>query len=344
MNPNELPPSAVLNQMLWGKAVSVSLSALAKLGVADLMESEPVSAEYLAEKTGAHAPSLYRVMRMIASLGVFTELPGRLFTLTPVGRCLRADAPDSLRALAIMIGDEFHIRAHEKLLHCVRTGGDAITAAYGKNVFELLQEEPEQAENFQRCMTAYSRMEVALLDPVMDFSGFRRIADVGGGYGMLLGHILQKNPGLHGVLFDLPSVTAAARSAGHFQGCGDRIAFETGSMFEHVPAGCDAYIMKHIVHDWDDAHNHKILRLMCEQLALHAKDNGRVFLAEMIVPHGPEPSPAKLLDIEMLLMTIGGKERTVPEFSALFDDAGLELVGVKTTAGPITLIEARVAQ
>jgi hypothetical protein len=344
MNPNELPPNAILTQLIWGKSITTSLSALAKLGVADQMDGEPVTAEYLAEKTGAHAPSLYRVMRMLASLGVFQEWNGRRFSLTPVGTCLRADAPDSLRDLAIMTGDPWQMRGYENILHSIRTGHDSITAAYGKNVFELFPEIPEQAENFHRCMTGYSRLEIGALDPVMDFSGFHRLADVGGGHGMLLAHILRKHPHLHGVLFDLPSVVGGAIGAGHFHDCADRVVYESGSMFERVPPACDAYIMKHIVHDWGDEHCHKILRLICEQLAIHAPENGRLFLAEMVVPHGPEPSPAKLLDIEMLVMTIGGKERTVPEFAALFEDAGLELVGAKTTESPLALIEARVAR
>ena len=343
-NPNEMPPFAVLSQLLWGKTVATSLSALAKLGVADHMESIPVSADWLAEKTGAHAPSLYRVMRMVGMLGVMQEHPGKLFTLTPVGRCLRADAPESQRNMAIMVGDPWQMRGYENILHALKTGEDGLFPAYGKHAFDVLGDIPEQAENFNRCMTSYSVSEVGALDGVMDFAAFRRIADVGGGHGMLLSHILRKTPGLQGVLYDLPSVVGGAARAGHFQGCEDRITFESGSMFDGVPTGCDAYIMKHILHDWSDEHCVKILRLMSDQLAAHALDAGRVFIAEMIVPDGPEPSPAKLLDIEMLVLTVGGKERTVPEFAALFAAAGLELVGVKTTQAPIALVEARVAR
>ena len=345
MNPNELPPAAILSQMLWGKQITCSLSAIARLGVADHMDREhAVTAEYLAEKTGAHAAALYRVMRMLASLGVFHELTGRRFSLTPVGDCLRSDAPDSLRDLAIMDGDQWQMRGYENMLHCVRTGKDGITAAYGKSSFDLLHDFPDSAEIFQRCMSGYSRMELVALDPVLDFSPFHRVADIAGGYGLVLSHILRKHPHLQGVLFDLPQVVGGATSAGFFHDCADRVAYDAGSMFERVPTGCDAYIMKHIVHDWSDEACHKFLRLICEQLAIHAPENGRLFVAEMIVPHGPEPAPAKMLDIQMLVMTQGGKERTVPEFSALFEDAGMELVGVKTTNSPIALLEARVAR
>jgi hypothetical protein len=344
MNPSELPPSAQLMNLLWGKAVTTSLSAIADLGVADHMGDEPVTAAELAAKTGAHADSLYRVMRMVASLGVFQELPGQRFALTPMGRCLREDAPDSQKATAIMVGDPWQMRGYENIRHAVKTGQDGITAAYGKNGFEVLAELPDQEQNFQRCMSAYSRLELMVLAPILDFSAFERVADVGGGYGMLLGHLLRQHPALQGVLFDLPHVVAGAQASPFLSDLGGRASFEPGSMFDHVPAGCDAYIMKHIIHDWSDEHCHRILSLMSQALAAHAPENGRVFLAEMIVPEGPEPAPAKFLDIEMLTLTPGGRERTVPEFGALFARAGLQLVGVKTTQGPIALIEARVAQ
>jgi hypothetical protein len=329
--------------LLWGKEIVAVISALAKLGVADHMDSEPATAEVLAAATGADAGALYRVMRLLASIEIFEELPGQRFALTPMGRCLRADAADSVRGVAMMNGDEWSIRACEYALHSIRTGENAIQAAYGKNAFEVLAERPAQLANFQLAMTGYSNVEVAVLDPILEFGVFTRLADVGGGHGALLAHILGKHPRLEGVLFDLPEVTSQACQSPALKPFHSRVSFETGSMFERVPHHCDAYIMKHIIHDWSDDRCHTILRLMCEQLASHAPQHGRVFLAEMIVPHGPEPAPAKFLDIAMLLHTPGGRERTVAEFAAMFEEAGLELVGVKTTAGPICLIEAKVA-
>jgi hypothetical protein len=344
MSQPELPPSAQMMNLLWGKAIATSLSALAKLGVADhLSADEPTSAEAVAAATGAHAPSLYRVLRMLASLGVFHEWPGQRFTLTPLGQCLRADAPDSVRGVAMFLTDEWHMRGYENIEHCVRTGENGVQKVYGRDVFEVMSTDPQWLEHFQLGMSNYSGMEGALLEPLLDFSAFQRLADVAGGHGGLLGQILRKNQKLQGVLFDLPEVIAHAPSAATL-GCAGRLTFESGSMFERVPAGCDAYILKHIIHDWDDAHCHQILRLICDQLAAHAPSTGRVFLAEMVVPHTPEPHPAKFLDIEMLVVTAGGKERTEAEYAVLFESAGLELVGVRTTPGPICLIEARVAQ
>lgn len=338
-----LPPQAQIMNLLWGKAISTSISAIAKLGVADHMSAgEPASAEALAQATNAHAPSLYRVLRMLAGIGVFEEHSGQRFTLTPLSACLRSDVPDSVRGVAMFLTDPWHMRGYENIFHSLKTGENGVQKAYGRHGFDVIADDPASLENFQAGMSNYSAIEGALLEPLLDFSAFHKLADVGGGHGSLLSQILRRNPHLHGVLFDLPEVVAHAPTPADL-GLTNRMTLESGSMFHHVPAHCDAYIMKHIIHDWDDGHSHTVLRLMCDQLAQHAPQTGRVFLAEMIVPHSPEPHPAKFLDIEMLVMTPGGKERTVAEFSVLFESAGLELVQAHTTPGPICLIEARVA-
>ena len=340
----EIPPHAQMSSFLSGLCIASSISGIAKLGVADHMSSEePISVDTLAASTQAHAPSLYRVMRMLSSIGVFAEHSGQRFTLTPLGRTLRADAPDSTRGIALMNTDPWHMRGYERIFHCLRTGESGLQSEFGADPFEVISRDPASLANFQLAMSNYSTVEARLLEPLLDFSNFRRIADVAGGHGVLISQILRKNPHLEGVLFDLPEVIAHAPSAAEL-GCSGRLHYQSGSMFENVPPDCDAYIMKHIVHDWDDTRSHAILRLMCDQLAQKAPETGRVFLAEMIIPHSPEPHPAKFLDIEMLAMTPGGKERTEAEFAVLFESAGLELVGVKTTPGPICLIEGRVAK
>jgi hypothetical protein len=242
----------------------------------------------------------------------------------------------------MFLTDPWHMRAYENIVHSLKTGENGVQKAYGRNGFDVIAEDPASLENFQAGMSNYTAMEGALLEPLLDFSGFQRIADVGGGHGSLLAQILRRNPALQGVLFDLPEVVAHAPTPADL-GFTGRMALESGSMFERVPEGCDAYIMKHIIHDWSDEHCHRVLRLMCDQLAAHAPKAGRVFLAEMIVPHTAEPHPSKFLDIEMLVMTPGGKERTTAEFAVMFEAAGLELVQARTTPGPICLIEARVA-
>jgi hypothetical protein len=329
--------------LIWGKAISTSISAVAKLGIADHMSPhEPKTPGKLAALTNAHAPSLHRVLRMLASLGVFTEHPGPSFTLSPLGECLREDAPDSLRGVAMMISDTWQMQGYEFLEHSLRTGESGLAATSTEGIFAIISRNPAHLANFQAAMSNYSDAEGAALDPLLDFTRFQKLADVAGGHGSLLARILNRNPHLEGILFDLPEVIAEAPSPQSL-GLAGRLHFDAGNMFESVPAGCDAYIMKHIIHDWDDARCLQILRLIRDQLAAHAPSHGRVFLAEMVMPTTPEPHPAKFLDIEMLAMTEGGKERTEAEFAQLFEQAGLELVGIQPTLAPVCLIEARLA-
>jgi len=331
----ELPPPMVFMQLLFGKQLTYSLSGVARLGVADHMDKTARPIEELAAKVGAHAPSLYRVMRLLASLGVFKEGPARHFALTPVGELLKTDAPASLRAMAMMFGEEFSTRAYAHITDCLRTGGDGVTEAYGKDIWQVLAEHPAQCEVFQNAMTSNSSGSVPAIVEAYDFGGIKRIADVGGGHGFLLGSILRSYPAMQGVLFDRPEVVGSVPKNG-FAGLEGRVAVEGGSFFERVPDSCDAYIMKHIIHDWDDDHCRTILRPMREKLPR----NGRVLVCEMVVTDDPGPTPAKMLDIEMLVMTVGAKERTEAEFAELFASAGLKLNRIVPTARPVAVIEA----
>ena len=343
-NPNTppaLPPEAQMMQLLFGKIITFTLSGVAHVGVADHMGETPTSVEDLAARTGSHAPSLYRAMRMLASLGVFAEPQPRHFSLTPVGQMLRSDAPNSMRQMAMMFSDPWITNAYQNIVHCLRTGGDGVTKAYGKHAFDLFKEIPDQAERFHHAMTDLSTISGKALVEAYDFSRFQCIADVGGGHGVILGSILRATPGLRGVLYDLPEVVDGATPSGTLAGVEDRVSQQSGSFFEAVPAGCDAYILKHIIHDWDDERASRILSLMRAQLAAYPQ--GRVFLLEMVVPEGGQPAPATMLDIEMLVATLGGKERTEAEFRELFRSAGLEFERITPTKSPMCLIEARVA-
>ena len=337
--PAEMPPSAVMMQLLFGKHITYSLSALARLGVADHMNGEPKPVEDIAAAVGAHADALYRVLRMLSSVGVFRQ-DGRAFALTPVGHLLQTKAPGTLRHLAWMFCDEWSTRAFEQLPNTLKTGVDGVTAAYGKGAFDLLGELPEQCDTFQKAMSDLSQMEAEAILVAGDFSGITRLADVGGGHGTLLARILLANPSLKGVLCDLPEIAGQALSGGHFAGCEERVEIVPGSFFDAVPAGCDAYLLKHIIHDWSDELCQRILILIRDRLAAHAPQ-GRVIICEMLVPDGPEPAPAKMLDIEMLALTGGGRERTVGEFTALLGAAGLKLERIVPTHSPMCLIEAR---
>jgi hypothetical protein len=328
-------PQILLSQLLFGKQMTYCLSGVARLGVADHMDATPMPVEEIAARTGAHAPSLYRVMRMLASMGVFKEEPGKRFALTPAGELLKSNAPGTMRYFAIMFGDEWTTRAYEHFTDCMRTGQDGVSKAYGKHVFDLLAERPEQSDTFQAAMTSSSTMAGKAVADAYDFSGIKRLADVGGGQGALLGSILRRYPDMQGVLFDRAEIVAGVPK-NQFSGCEGRIAIEPGSFFERVPSGCDAYIMKHIIHDWSDEHCCKILALMRENLP----KNGRVLVCDMVVTGEPGPTPAKMLDIEMLVMTVGGKERTQEEFSELFASCGLRLNRIVPTERPICVVEA----
>jgi hypothetical protein len=328
------PPSAVLMRLLFGKQITYSLAAVARLGVADHMSRQFSSVDELAEKVAAHPAALFRVMRMLAGVGVFEEVPGRRFALTPVGELLKSQAPSSLRYPAMFFGDEWSTRAYQYIVDCVRTGGDGVTRAYGKHAFDFLAERPDQADTFHRAMSSFSAIDSEAILEAYDFSSIRRLADVGGGHGTLLAAILQRYPQMEGVLYDLPEVVEGANLTGY----DDRVRVESGSFFERVPSGCDAYLMKHIIHDWSDQHCRTILSLMRQQLPRE----GRVLVCEMIVPADSSPAPAKMLDIEMLVMTVGGRERTAEEFGDLFSSAGLRLGRVVTTKSPICVIEGLV--
>jgi hypothetical protein len=330
-----LPPQQAMMQLLFGKQLTYCLSGVARLGVADHMNATPMPVEEIAAKTGAHAPSLYRVMRTLAGLGVFKEAPGKRFALTPAGELLKSDVPGTVKYFAMMFGDEWTTRAYEHFTSCLRTGQDGVSQAYGKDVFDLLAERPGQLATFQAAMTSGSTLAGDAITQAYDFGGIKRLADVGGGHGALLASILRRNPNMQGVLFDRPEIVADVLKD-RFAGCEGRVAVEAGSFFERVPDGCDAYLMKHIIHDWSDEHCRTILTLMREKLP---KD-GRVLVCEMVVTDEPGPTPAKLLDIEMLVMTVGGKERTPDEFRELFASCGLKLNRIVPTGRPIAVIEA----
>jgi hypothetical protein len=329
-----LSPGAKLMQLLFGKQITYSIAAVARLGVADHMSATPVSIDLLAEKVGAQTPSLYRVMRMLSSVGVFRQTE-RQFSLTTVGELLRSDHKSSARYRAILRGEEWTTRAYEHFANCVCTGEDGVTKAYGKNLFELLAEQPDQADTFHRAMTDSSAVSSQAILEAYDFSGIQRLADIGGGHGLFLASILKQYPRMQGLLYDLPEVLATIPPS-QFVGCEGRIHLESGSFFARVPEGCDAYVLKHILHNWSDDDCIKILRLLREQLPAY----GRGLICEMVIQSDSVATPAKMLDIEMLLLTVGGKERSSEEFRDVFASAGLRIGRIVPTPSPLCVVEA----
>ncbi|MCA1439981.1 ubiquinone/menaquinone biosynthesis protein [Ensifer sp. IC4062] len=314
----------------FGFAVSQALRVIIELGIPDLLAAGEQSVDELAAATQSKADALYRVMRLLAPEGVLREVAPRRFALTELGAMLRSDQSGP-RDFVRMINSEAYL-AFEQLLYSVRTGKPAFDKVFGSPRFDWLSEHPEQAALFQRAMVALSQGSNEAVAEAYDFGPFTRVVDVGGGHGQLLSAILARNPHLSGVLFDLPSGLAAAQ-----QGAGGnlpRTEFVAGDFFESVPSG-DVYVVKKVVHDWDDDRAVVILR-NCRKAM---QQSGKVLVAETLVPPGDEPNLIKEIDVVMLAIT-GGLERTEAQYASLFKAAGLQLERVIQTKGPISLLEA----
>lgn len=325
-------PSQDLLRMGFGFAVAQALHVAAELGIADLLQDGPRSVEDLARAARTDTAALYRLLRFLASEGVFREESAGRFAQTDLSAGLRADAPDSPRDFIRMINSEAYA-AWGQLLHSVRTGGTAFEHVFGVPRFEWLASHPDQAALFQRAMIALSQGSNVEAAEAYDFAPCKRVVDVGGGHGQLLSAIVTRNPHLSGVLYDLPAGIAAARTGvgGPLPRC-DLVA---GDFFKSVPEGADIYIMKKVIHDWDDDRAAKILDNCRRALA----PGGKVLVAETIVPPGNDPHPIKLMDLNMLAVT-GGMERTRAQYERLFARAGLRLVRVIATSGPLSILEA----
>jgi hypothetical protein len=307
----------------------------AKLGLADLLNDGPVSIGDLARATDTHPGSLYRLMRALASREVFSEDADGRFSLTGMADPLRSDAPNSARTWALFSGSEANLLTWANLEHSVRTGRPAFEHVYGKAWFDYLDEQPDLAAIFNDLMTGETTDEAAAIVAAHDFSSYQRIVDVGGGHGALLALILDRHPHASGVLFDLPQVIASARGPLDLHFAQRRATKTAGDFFDAVPPGGDAYVLKYIVHDWDDDRAVTILTNCRQAMA----EDGRVLLAEMVLPPRNVPSPAKWLDLTMLLY-FHSRERTEAEYRELLRQAGLQLVTVTPTASPFSILEA----
>jgi O-methyltransferase domain/Dimerisation domain len=328
-------PQEVMNRMLTGYWTTQALYVAAKLGIADLLTHGPRSADDLAQATEVHAPSLYRLLRALASMGVFAEDGAARFSLTPLAECLRSGVPGSQRALAIMSGEE-HYKAWGELLYSVRTGKIAFDKLYGMPVFDFLSKNLEQAKVFDAAMVGVHGRETAAMTDAYDFSGIGVLADIGGGNGSLLTTVLTKHPALRGILYDLPGVTERAEADLQAAGLADRCRVVGGNFFDSVPVGADAYLMRHIIHDWEDEKATKILRNVHRAMG----EGGRLLVVEGVIPPGNDPCFGKLLDLTMLTIP-GGKERTEEEYRALFETGGFQLTRIVPTKAEVSVIEGK---
>lgn len=329
-----MPPEAFIGQVAFGAMMTQALAVAAKLGVADLLAARPQTIGELAAATKTHERSLYRVLRSLASIGIFAETEPQVFENTPYSEPLRADAPNSLRNGAIFMGEEWHWRVWGDMLYSVETGKPAWGHIHGVEVFDYFAANPQQAEIFNNAMTDMSASIAPAVVEAYDFSGFNTLVDIAGGHGYLLAHILKANPTVKGILFDVPSVIAGAGAFFEKEGVAERVGKTAGDFFSAVPKNADAYIMKHIIHDWDDERAAKILRNIQQSMA----ENGKVLIVEVVVPEGNEPHQSKVLDLEMLVSP-GGVERTAGEYSELLAAAGLRLTRIVPTKSPFSIIE-----
>jgi O-methyltransferase domain/Dimerisation domain len=323
-------------QLITGNWVSQAVSTAATLGVADVLARGPHRVDAVAEAVGADADALYRLLRALAGLGLVDELDDREFTLTELGELLRTDAPNSLRGFAVMVGSHWHRRAWTDLADSVRTGESAFTRVFGDS-WEYFRDHPDDGEVLNQAMTAASGTLLAPALSAYDFTRFGRIVDVGGGHGALLATVLAGSPAVQGVLFDLPHVIDGAGAPLERAGVADRCEFVGGSFFDAVPAGGDAYLIANIIHDWDDGSAVQIL----SNCRAAMNSGGRVLLCEAVIPDkAGEPSPAALIDLEMLVMAPGARQRTAGEFERLFQRAGLRLLGITPVGDTFSVVEA----
>jgi hypothetical protein len=328
-----------LMSCITGHWVAAAVYAAARLGIADQLRDGPRSSDDVAKAVGGHPSSVYRLLRALATLGIFDEVRPRTFALTEVGDLLRADHPQSMRSMALFQGAPPHWQGWGSFLHSVRTGESAFEHVHGKGFFDYCQTDREFGAAFDGAMTGMSAATVSAVLEAYDFSGIARLVDVGGGHGYLLSRILVEYPALKGCVYDLPHVVAGAAPLLKAAGVAGRCETAGGSFFDAVPPS-DAYISKHIIHDWDDESCLKILRNMRQGLA----PGGRVLLVEVVIgAENNREALGTLIDLEMLHSTHGGRERTESEFAALFSTAGLKLTRVVPTQSLFSVLEARAA-
>ena len=329
------PPHMQLIQMSMGYWVSRILFVAAKLELADRLADGPRSSAELAPETGMNARALHRLMRTLASLGVLTERDGGKFALTPLGEALRKNAPGSAHASVLTLAGNLFWRAWEEILYSVETGKTAFEKVHGMPAFDYLAQHPDEASLFSETMVGLHGPETPAVAAAYDFSGVQTLVDVGGATGNMLAAVLSRHPGIRGVLFDLPHVVRDAPALLKKSGVSDRVSIESGSFFDSVPKGGDAYILSHIIHDWSEAQCLTILGNCRRAMG----SGGRLLIVEMVLPPGDTPHPGKLLDITMLTMP-GGEERTSAEYEGLLAKAGFRLQRVVPTESAVSVVEA----
>lgn len=332
---DQRPVSSLLLDMVIGKWVAQAICATAELGIADLLKDGPLSIAEIAVKTGASEDGVYRLLRALVHVGLFVESERRRFGLTSLATGLRSDAPGSVRGFARFLGDDLNSRPWGRLVDSVKTGRPAFDLVFGMPVFDYVTKHPESAAIFNEAMTSLSQEETVGIVDAYDFEGIRTLVDVGGGQGRLLAAILNANPRMRGVLFEMPHALEGARKLLGHEGVIDRCEVVGGDFFTEVPEGGDAYVMKRILHDWDDERAIRILQNCHEAM----RPGGRILVVDVVIDSANNSTFASFLDLEMLVVTPSGRERAEQEFQKLYADAGFRLSRVITTGTPVSIVE-----
>jgi hypothetical protein len=322
--------------MTIGKWISQAVGTVVEIGVPDLLAKGARRCGDLAREAAVSEDGLYRLLRALASVGLFAEGADRRFKLTALGQLLRSNHPQSAAGYARFTAHDSTWRPWGQLSYSVKTGLPAFDHVFGSPIFDYFARNPQAAAVFDDAMTSISTTESRAAADAYDFKGINTLMDVAGGHGLLLATILRQNKSMRGVLFDLPHVAAGAAATFARTGVTGRVRVESGDFFAELPSGADAIIMKHIIHDWDDGSATRILQA-CHR-ALGPK--GKVLIVDAVVPPGNAPHYGKLLDLEMLALTPRGRERTKVEFATLLRGAGFKLSRVVPTEGPLSIVEA----
>ena len=329
-------PYEVVFQMVIGKWISQALGTVVEIGVPDQLAKGSRRCSDIAREAGVSEEGIYRLLRALASVGLFVESGDRRFKLTGMGQLLRSDHPESLAGYARFVAHDSTWRPWGQLSYSVKTGMPAFDHVFNVPIFEHLTQNPEVAAVFDEAMTSISTTEALAVSDAYDFKGVETLMDVAGGHGLLLATVLRRHKRMRGVLFDLPHVAAGAAATFARAGITGRVRIESGDFFKELPSGADAIIMKHIVHDWDNDSATRILQTCHRAL----EPRGKVLIVDPVVPLGNTPHYGKLLDLEMLVLTPRGRERTKAEFARLLRSAGFRLSRVITTESPLSMVEA----
>jgi O-methyltransferase domain/Dimerisation domain len=325
-----------MTDVIMGFVPAQAVAVATELGIADLLAREPMTAEQLAASTNSHPRTLFRLLRYLASLGIFHADEHNRFNLTPMASLLRSDVKDSMRSMARIMGRSGPPSSNH-LIDAVRSAKNPFEEAFGKSLFAFLSEHPEEAGLFDAAMNGFHGGETGAMLEAYSFAEIDALADIGCGNGSLLTATLKRYPKLRGLFFDQPHVIERARAGIEASGLADRYQLQSGSFFEAVPGGADAYLLRHIIHDWNDEDSLRVLR----NVRAVIPQTGRLLLVEMVIPEGNDPSIAKNFDMVMMLFPPNGLERTEDEYRKLLKSAGFELSRITPTASPVSVIEGR---